>query len=246
MTCFLSSTCVGTNPDVPCRVWSPAGACGRPPACIERLWARATGYYPLPCNWGALIDIYVNSSILCMPQALVPDINVSVIRYREFMLRSRQDMTPAGFLFGLRGLNGALDSDMQVTFIPRSQYQMMCKSQHVITCGDCGKDIKIDFSKLQTRQAGWLAVATGRGGAAPAVQCGACQYWQRVDMQTSDISVTVVSPLTLTVLPNPPPHSSLADLVYGEHDFWGWCDLRILSSMTKTTKSHHPQKSCSP
>ena len=163
-----------------------------------------------------------------MPQAAVPDVNVAIIRYREFMLKARLERDPAGVWFAIRGLNGLLDPDFKIVFVPQSQYNLMVRAQHLTTCEECGKDISFDPAQVQTRRAGWALRAAGKSPPPRLhVQCANCHNWQHIDVQKSDVGVKVVSPLDLRELPLPPKHKSMPDLVYREHDFWAWFDLAV-------------------
>ena len=160
-----------------------------------------------------------------MPQAAIPDINVSIIRYREYLLKSRIDKDPAGVWFAIQGLNGLLDPDFKITFVPRQQYELQLRAQHITHC-HCGVDISFDPVQVKARPAGWAMRAAGRK-TRPTLQvkCVACGDWQHIDFATSDIAKVVKSPLDVKDLPYPPQHSSMSDLIYNEYDFWRWLDL---------------------
>lgn len=163
-----------------------------------------------------------------MPQAAVPDINVSIIRYREVMLRSRQERDPAGVWFAIQALNGTLDGDLQLSFIPRAQYNLMRKARHSTHCGECDAPVALDMSSIKSRPAGWALRMTGKAmDDTIHVKCPQCEAWQHLDLSKADVDVEQPSPLELDVLPMPPQHSTMSELVYNEPAFWQWADLVV-------------------
>ena len=163
-----------------------------------------------------------------MPQAAVPDVNVSIIRYREVLLRSRQERDPSGVWFAVQALNGTLDDDLQLTFIPRAQYNLQRKAKHYTHCVECNSELAFDMASVKSHPAGWALRMTGKAQDNTLhLKCTQCDTWQHLDVDKADVDIQQTSPLELDVLPTPPQHSTMSELVYNDPAFWQWVDLVV-------------------
>ena len=162
-----------------------------------------------------------------MPQALAPDVNVAIIKYREYLLRARSEKDAGGFEFALAGLLGTLDQGLALTMVRREDYDRALRMRHIAPCKECGADIMVhqDVAPPDT----WFQRSVGLVTKPTVVRmiCRKCGRIQILDWTVDPVDVVQESPLDLSIIPEPPGMDTIASVVYYDHDYWKWANLVV-------------------
>ena len=97
-------------------------------------------------------NIYVYALYLFMPQAAIPDINVAIMNNRNMVLRGQSENLPDLIVKGILNMNGCLDDELKITFVPKAQYDRMSLTRRYIQCPECDSNTYIEMNKDTTKR----------------------------------------------------------------------------------------------
>ena len=138
-----------------------------------------------------------------MPQAVLPDINTSFIKWRNKIVTSLESLNYTAVLGALNNFNACLD-DKYVVKISSEEYQAKLTAEKLLcNCSKCKKDQDYRQVKKRSRRTSALVeMMTGQNYEKIWI-CDSCNY-QNLITQTDFTKTKLPNPYYLGVVPDPP------------------------------------------
>lgn len=170
-----------------------------------------------------------------MPQSAVPDLNNAIVAYRSLLQEGLKWRDPAVIVRAVHVLNGCLDEEMKLGFVPWSEYLETHKGTRVVECPYCPLDPKTGLraahglenvrDKLSTMPSAFRTVL-GEAESYRVLECPATHGEIYVDdPDTAIVNQPHNAYEAGEAVPEPPPHESIADRALYGAAFEKWATL---------------------
>ena len=161
-----------------------------------------------------------------MPQSAIPDVNISIVRAREFFIKGLEHHNHQQVLSAIESLNGSLDPDLKLKFIPARQYNQMITPISLVECPNCNEEIEISKNNITNKshpitklQEQILNIDHN----IRTISCPKCQRKIYIDLE-SDLTIIKKpkSKYEQEFVPAHPRIDSLYDRSINDFKFWKW------------------------
>ena len=168
-----------------------------------------------------------------MPQSAVPDLNNAIVAYRSMLQNGLVWRDPALIVRAVSILNGCLDDDMKLSMIPWHEYQTSAAPSKAVECPHCppvdGEPVAHDVKQVVQRESRLPAAFRQVLAEQQVYRVLVCPATGKDiyldDAETVTVSMPHNAYASEAVVPEPPPHYTVADRAIHGHDFEQWATL---------------------
>ena len=157
-----------------------------------------------------------------MPQAACPDINVSIIRYREILHEGYRIKDYTMCNRAIQALNGLLPPNLRIVFVNRMYYEKGKKTQLILECPACESKSPVDLMHYEPSSFKESVL-----GMEPFdfVECPKCKTPCPADKSIPSLALQPIQDTEEDleiIFPEPPSMESVAERAWNGTAYWDW------------------------